>query len=209
MQDGEGTSEFGNMLSDRNGELRRDGSSDKEVIKMKEPKTIIERMFDNLKTLHKITLTDKEASEEDYQALFHLQDAAYDLRKLMDRKCGREERTSTEISLKDLPFDCQVIIAIAIHKDWPHDYHETVLLSADEKASVLFEIEWRETSFDDTLAELGDELPKNTGLYRLSCTANLETEYGEFGTILSQYPYLTINSAIPVWLPEDQNVKEN
>ena len=169
---------------------------------MKDRKTIMKRISDTLEVLHSNTLTDQEASESDYQALFNVQNALYDLRKLMDRTLGREDKGSVEIPhLKELPFQGEVIIAVQICEDWPESYHHTIILRADKKISELFDIEWRETSFDDTLSELGDELPKKSGIFRLSCTADLETEHGEFGTILSQYPYLTINSATSIWLP--------
>jgi len=169
---------------------------------MKERKATIKRIFDALKILYNNTSTHQEASENDYQALFNVQNALHDLRKLMDRKLGKEEKGSVEIPhLKELPFDGEVIIAIQIFVDCPENYHHVLILRADSNISELFDAEWRETSFDDTLSELGDELPKKSGIFRLSCTADLETEHGEFGTVLSQYPYLTINSATLIWLP--------
>ena len=165
----------------------------------------MKQIADALKVLYSNTLTHEEASEGDYQVLFILQDALYDLRKLMDRKLGRQDKSSIEIPhLKELPFDGELVVAIDVCEDWPEPYHTSVILKADLKIFELFDVEWRETSLDDTLAELGDELPKNSGVYRLSCTADLATEQGDFGTVLSQYPYLTINSATPIWLPEEE-----
>lgn len=177
---------------------------------MKQRKQIMKRIFDSLKIMYNNTLTHKEASEEDYQALLDINRALYDLQKLMDRKLAREkEKSSIEIPyLKELPFDGEVIIAIAVYQNYK-DYYHVIPLWADDKTSAIFDIEWRECSFDETLAELGEELPKKSGVYRLSCTANLETEPGEFGTVLSRYPYLTINSAVPIWSSAEGDKNES